>query len=80
MTDPVYVAPARWPFTVLHEKDPSAPAMGWGPGQEATEGETVCGEPMKVAEAWQLLERQPGDRVCLGCAGEGLSEEQGSLL
>lgn len=77
---PEYVAPARWPLTVLHLRNPSVPAMADGPQRDATEGVTQCGEVMKASDLWQLVEREPGDRVCPGCRGEDRSEEQGSLL
>jgi hypothetical protein len=80
VSDPEYVAPARWAFTVLHLKDPGVPSRPGGPAQEAAEGMTRCGELMKASDLWQLVEREPGDRVCPGCLGEDLAEEQGSLL
>jgi hypothetical protein len=80
VSDPEYVAPARWLFTVLHERDPLVPPAEAGPGREASQGATRCGELMTVSGLWQAREREPGDRVCPRCAGEDLAEEQGSLL
>lgn len=80
MITPEYVAPARFVLTVLHVKDPAAPSRPGNPGQEAAEGSTRCGLLLLASELWQMVEREPGDRVCERCLGEDLSEEQGSLL
>lgn len=77
---PEYMAPARFVLTVLHIRDSSSSALTEGPGQEATYGTTVCGQPLLASELWMLVEREPGDRVCARCMGTDLSEEQGSLL
>jgi len=53
-----YVAPARRALSVLHVAEPGA-----GPV-------TVCGLLMRIDELWREVERRPGERVCLRCAGE----------
>ena len=70
-----WVAPARYPLTVLHRQDPDnvavidmsrdgAPVDGW----------TGCGLPMLWDELWVPVERREGDVVCRVCEAEGGAE------
>lgn len=77
---PDYVAPAAKALTVLHIRNPrpANPAMAASP---PADGETLCGMPMEAAGLWQVLGREPGDRVCGRCEDPGSDEgDQGTLL
>jgi hypothetical protein len=79
--EPDFVAPVHKLFTVVHIRDRSVPARVEAPGQTATVGKTLCGLDMLNADFWQLLNLEPGDKVCPRClSGETISEEQGALL
>ena len=60
----ICTAPARYVLTVLHRQDPDIPPVK---GPEPSDGATVCGQAMLVAETWLPVERQPGDALCPGC-------------
>lgn len=65
-----YVAPARYPLTVLHRLDPSVPPTP--PEYEyPCGGVTMCGLPLLHDELWRPLERREGDAVCWVCMAEG---------
>lgn len=63
---PEYVAPARYPLTVLHRQDP---AIGHGQdgGGEPCVGRTVCGQFMAEAELWVPVDGRDGDLLCTLC-------------
>jgi hypothetical protein len=61
----VYVAPARFVLTVLHRKDPGIPPVTAGP--DPSDGVTVCGLPLLLAELWRTVDYRQEDRLCDGC-------------
>ena len=78
---PDYCASASKLFTVAHIRDPGAKCKDETSGQPATCGKTVCGLDMTLADLWQLINLEPGDRVCTRCQSpESAESEQGALL
>ena len=65
-----YVAPARYPLTVLHLEDPDGHTLTdlFRP-EGRIDGWTRCGRPFLEGELWRRLERRESDRVCAACAG-----------
>jgi hypothetical protein len=61
-----YVAPARYPLTVLHRQDPAAGPGVDGEG-EPTAGKTLCGLFMAAGELWTPVDGRDGDQLCTGC-------------
>jgi hypothetical protein len=81
VSGPDYCAPAAKLFTAAHIRDPLVRAQEDAPGRMATVGTTVCGLEMILANLWQLLDFDPGGKVCEACAsGKTISEEQGALI
>jgi hypothetical protein len=68
-----YVVPAGRLLTELHRKDPAVLPVSAGP--DLSDGTTVCGEPMLIADAWMPIERRASDRVCGGCGGPGKARD-----
>lgn len=62
-----YVAPARYPLTVLHRPSPFPPVTD---AADLDGGMTACGLPMLRDELWMLVERREGDTACWVCTAE----------
>ena len=73
MQTDAYVAPARYPLTVLHRSAPPV-GRGWLTGIPAP-GLTVCGQVMFADELWVPVERRGGDRLCAACCAPGKAAE-----
>ena len=63
MQPDAYVAPARYPLTVLHRRDPSAGPCADGEGEPCT-GRTRCGQFMAESELWVPVPGRDGDLLC----------------
>jgi hypothetical protein len=79
----VYVAPARYPLTVLHRLDPDREADLFGQ-EERIDGWTICGRPFRESELWMPVEGRDGDLLCTGCmlpgGAEGAAEDAAGVL
>ena len=66
-----YVAPARYPLTVLHCQDPrNVAVVDMSRDGLPVDGWTMCGLPMLWDELWVPVERREGDAVCWVCEAE----------
>lgn len=72
MQPDAWVAPARYPLTVLHRPDPDEHSVaGLFRHEGRVDGWTWCGMPLLEGELWMPVERREGDAVCWVCEAEG---------
>lgn len=76
-----WVAPARYPLTVLHRQDPHA---GPKSNPDPLDGWTRCDLPMLSSELWMPVDGRDGDLLCTGCmlpgGAQGAAEDAEGVL